>query len=152
MKKAFIFFGLILSILSLMFFANSQENMDTKERFKHYKPISKKETIIKVMYLTWDNKNLPNYIKLEDYERFIEKEKLIQYCFYMDSKNPKSTQFNKTIRDNFKKKIPVEITGKFYITKRFDNYYPNQLFEELRRVNELGFESIDKDFTVFVID
>lgn len=136
-----------------MFFKKNDHNMDqNNDRFKHYKAIDKKEKNIKIMYLTWDNNNLPNYILSEDYNKYADQEKLIQHCFYVDSKNPTSLNFTKEIRDHFTKKIPVELKGKFYKTTKFDDTFPSKLFEDYRKTNDLGFKTPNDEFLVFVID
>jgi len=136
-----------------MFFKKDDRNkLQQNERFKYYKAIDKKEKSIKVMYLTWDNTKLPNYILAEDYKKYVDQEKLIQHCFYVDSKNKTSLNFTKEVRDNFTKKVPVELKGKFYKTTRFDDSFPSQLFEDYRRTNDLGFKTPNDEFLVFVID
>ena len=152
MKKLLLLSGFIISIFLLMFFSPLQKEDGNNDRFQYYIPLSKNKETIEVMYLTWENINLPNYIKKKDYNEFVAQEKLINYCFYVDSKNPKSLKFDKKIRDQFKKKKPVELTGKFYKTKQFDKTFPNILFDELRRFNELGFHPKNEEFIVFVID
>ncbi len=153
MKKLLFIFGVFLSLTSLMFFTKADKNISQDDsRFKYYRPVDAKPKTIKVMYLTWGNRNLPNFIRLEDYNKFAEQEKLIQYCFYVDSKNIKSLNFNKTIKDNFTKKIPVELQGKFFKTSRFDDKFPSAMFEDLRKTNDLGFDTPNEDYLVFVID
>lgn len=153
MKKILLTFGLICSLFLLMFFKKEDMKMsDNDSRFKYYKAVDSKPKTIKVMYLTWENRNLPNYIKLEDYNKFAEQEKLIQYCFYVDSKNPGSLNFNKKIKDHLIKKVPVELTGRFYKTPQFDEKFPSSMFEDLRKTNDLGFKTPNDEFLVFVID
>lgn len=152
-KKGFVTLTLFSSLLLLMFFKKNDQKMNqSNDRFTHYKAVDKKEKSISVMYLTWGNTNLPNYVLLEDYKKYADQEKLIQHCFYVDSKNASSLNFTKEIRDKFTKKIPVELKGKFYKTTKFDDTFPSRLFEDYRRTNDLGFKTPNDEFLVFVID
>jgi hypothetical protein len=45
-----------------------------------------------VLYLTWTDTNLPNFIKIADYNKYIDKAELIDHCFYVDSKNPEKKE------------------------------------------------------------
>ena len=153
MKKLLVTSTLLLSLILLMFFKENDKKVEqSNDRFKYYKAIDKKEKSIKVMYLTWANSNLPNYILEEDYKKYVDQERLIQHCFYVDSKHAESLNFTKEIRDNFTKKIPVELKGKFYKTTKFDDTFPSKLFEDYRRTNDLGFKTPNDEFLVFVID
>lgn len=122
------------------------------ERFKHYQALDKKNESLEVIYLTWPDKNLPNFVKLSDYKKYASTNELIEYCFYIDSKKEQGPEFSDKMRDQFIKKIPVKLKGKFFVTKQFDDNFPTKDFEELRRMKELGFKLENDDYKVFVID
>ena len=90
-------------ILGLLSFSKSEN-----ERFKYYKPIGKPQEI-EVYYLTWEDSNLPNFIKTSDYKKFVDKAELINYCFYVDSKDPEKRKFKIPVNtDKLIKKNPLD--------------------------------------------
>ncbi len=144
MNFRFIFPILILMILSF----SKSEN----ERFKYYQPISKTQEI-EVFYLTWSDTNLPNFIKTSDYKKYVDKAELIDYCFYVDSKDPEKRKFKIPVTtDKLIKKIPLIIKGRLYKTKQFDETFPTPLFEDLRKTGDLKFKTENDEFLVFVLD
>lgn len=144
MNLRYIFPILILMILSF----SKSEN----ERFKYYQPISKTQEI-EVLYLTWTDTNLPNFIKIADYNKYIDKAELIDHCFYVDSKNPEKRKFKIPVTtDKLIKKTPLKFKGKFFKTKQFDDTFPTPLFEDLRKTGDLKFKTENDEFLVFVLD
>jgi len=140
----YIFPILILMILSF----SKSEN----ERFKYYQPISKTQEI-EVFYLTWEDTNLPNFIKTSDYKKYIDKADLIDYCFYVDSKDSEKRKFKIPVTtDKLIKKIPLKLKGKFFKTKQFDDTFPTPLFEDYRKTGDLKFKTENDEFLVFVLD
>ncbi len=98
-------------ILGLLSFSKSEN-----ERFRYYLPISKTQEI-EVFYLTWEDRNLPNFIKTSDYKKYVNKAELIDYCFYVDSKDPEKRKFKIPVTtDKLIKRIPLTIKGKFFKT------------------------------------
>ena len=96
-------------ILGLLSFSKSEN-----ERFKYYQQISK-TLEIEVFYLTWQDTNLPNFIKTSDYKKYVDNAELIDYCFYVDSKDPEKRKFKiPTTTDKLIKRIPLTIKGKFF--------------------------------------
>ena len=92
-----------IAILGLLSFSKSEN-----ERFKYYKPIGK-PLQIEVFYLTWEDSNLPNFIKTSDYKKFVDKAELIDYCFYVDSKDPEKRKFKIPVNtDKLIKKNPLD--------------------------------------------
>lgn len=144
MNLRYIFPILILMILSF----SKSEN----ERFKYYQPISKTQEI-EVLYLTWDDTSLPNFIKVSDYQKYVDKAELFEYCFYVDSKDPEKRKFKIPVTtDKLIKKIPLTLKGKFYKTKQFDDTFPTPLFEDLRKTGDLKFKTENDEFLVFVLE
>ncbi|RRQ46031.1 hypothetical protein [Chryseobacterium sp. SC28] len=134
-------------LLLILSFSKSEN-----ERFQYYKPISKTQEI-EVLYLTWEDTNLPNFVKVSDYKKFGDKAELIEYCFYVDSKDPEKRKFKIPVTtDKLIKKIPLKIKGKFYKTKQFDDTFPTPLFEDLRKTGYLKFKPKNDEFLVFVLD
>lgn len=144
MNLRYIFPILILIILSF----SKSEN----ERFKYYKPISKTQEI-EVLYLTWDDTSLPNFVKVSDYNKYLDKTDLFAHCFYVDSKDPEKRKFKIPVTtEKLIKKIPLKIKGKFFKTKQFDDTFPTPLFEDLRKTGDLKFKTENDEFLVFVLD
>lgn len=141
----FFFTALCLILLSF----SKSENDD---RFRYYQPVGKTQEI-EVFYLTWQDTNLPNFIKITDYKKYINKAELIDYCFYVDSKNPEKRKFKIPVAtDKLIKKIPLKLKGKFYKTKQFDDTFPTPLFEDFRKTGDLKFKTKNDEFLVFVLD
>lgn len=146
MNSRFLFLVFLLGILS------SFSKSDNDDRFKYYRQISKTQEI-DVFYLTWKDTNLPNFIKVADYKKYVEKIELIEHCFYVDSKDPqkRKIKFPET-SDKLIKKIPIKLKGKFYKTKQFDDTFPTPLFEDLRKTGDLKFKTENDEFLVFVLE
>lgn len=139
----------IIPILILMILSFSKSE---NERFKYYQPISKTQEI-EVFYLTWEDTNLPNFIKTSDYKKYIDKADLIDYCFYVDSKDSEKRKFKIPVTtDKLIKKIPLKLKGKFFKTKQFDDTFPTPLFEDYRKTGDLKFKTENDEFLVFVLD
>ena len=144
MKFKFLFPVFLLGILSF----SKSEN----ERFKYYQPISKTQEI-EVLYLTWDDTNLPNFVKVSDYKKYGDKANLFEHCFYVDSKDPEKRKFKIPVTtDKLIKKIPLKIRGKFFKTKQFDDTFPTPLFEDYRKTGDLKFKTENDEFLVFVLE
>ena len=144
MRLKFLFPVFLLGILS---FSKSDN-----ERFKYYQPISKTQEI-EVLYLTWDDTNLPNFVKVSDYKKYADKAELFEHCFYVDSKDPEKRKFKIPVTtDKLIKKIPLKIKGKFFKTKQFDDTFPTPLFEDYRKTGDLKFKTENDEFLVFVLD
>ena len=144
MNFKFLFPVFLLGILSF----SKSEN----ERFKYYQPISKTEEI-EVLYLTWDDTNLPNFVKVSDYKKYADKAELFEHCFYVDSKDPEKRKFKIPVTtDKLIKKIPLKIKGKFFKTKQFDDTFPTPLFEDYRKTGDLKFKTENDEFLVFVLE
>lgn len=144
MNIKFLFPVFLLGILSF----SKSEN----DRFQYYKSISKIQEI-EVLYLTWDDTNLPNFIKASDYKKYVDKAELFEHCFYVDSKDPEKRKFNIPVTtDKLIKKIPLKIKGKFFKTKQFDDKFPTPLFEDYRKTGDLKFKTENDEFLVFVLD
>lgn len=144
MKFRFLFPVFLVGLLS---FSNSDN-----ERFKYYQPISKIQEI-EVLYLTWDDSTLPNFVKVSDYKKYVDKAELFEHCFYVDSKDPEKRKFKIPVTtDKLIKKIPLKIKGKFFKTKQFDDTFPTPLFEDYRKTGDLKFKTENDEFLVFVLD
>lgn len=144
MNLKFLFPILLVGILSF----SKSEN----ERFKYYQPISKTQEI-DVLYLTWDDSTLPNFVKVSDYKKYADKAELFEYCFYVDSKDPEKRKFKIPVTtDKLIKKIPLKIKGKFFKTKQFDDTFPTPLFEDYRKTGDLKFKTENDEFLVFVLE
>ena len=144
MNFKFLFPIFLIGILSF----SKSEN----ERFKYYQPVSKTQEI-EVLYLTWDDTNLPNFVKTADYAKYVDKAELISHCFYVDSKDPEKRKFKIPVTtDKLIKKIPLKIKGKFFKTKQFDDTFPTPLFEDYRKTGDLKFKTENDEFLVFVLD
>mgnify|MGYP003602305357 CR=1 FL=1 len=144
MNIKFLFPVFLLGILSF----SKSEN----DRFQYYKSISKIQEI-EVLYLTWDDTNLPNFIKASDYKKYVDKSELFEHCFYVDSKDPEKRKFKIPVTtDKLIKKIPLKIKGKFFKTKQFDDTFPTTLFEDYRKTGDLKFKTENDEFLVFVLD
>lgn len=142
-------FRFIFPIFLLIILSFSKSD---NERFKYYKQISKTQEI-EVFYLTWEDTNLPNFIKTSDYKKYVDKAELIDYCFYVDSKDPEKRKFKIPMTtDKLIKKIPLKIKGKFFKTKQFDDTFPTPLFEDYRKTGDLKFKTENDEFLVFVLD
>ncbi len=139
----------ILPIFLLVILSFSQSE---NERFQYYKPISKTQEI-EVLYLTWDDTSLPNFVKVSDYNKYVDKADLFAHCFYVDSRDPEKRKFKIPVTtDKLIKKIPLKIKGKFFKTKQFDDTFPTPLFEDYRKTGDLKFKTEDGEFLVFVLD
>lgn len=146
MNFRFLFSVLLLAMLSLFF------KYQDDDRFRYYKPVSGIQEI-EVLYLTWGDNNLPNFIKTEDYKKFADKTELIEHCFYVDSWDPEKRKFKVPVTsDKLIKKIPLKLKGRFYKTKRFDNTFPTPLFEDYRKTGDLKFKIENDEFLVFVLE
>ena len=122
------------------------------ERFKYYKQISKTQEI-EVLYLTWDDSSLPNFVKVSDYNKYVDKAELFEHCFYVDSKDPEKRKFKIPMTtDKLIKKIPLKLKGKLFKTKQFDSTFPTPLFEDLRKTGDLKFKTENDEFLVFVLE
>lgn len=144
MNLKFLFPVFLLGILSF----SKSEN----ERFQYYKSVSKTQEI-EVLYLTWDDTNLPNFVKTSDYKKYVYKAELFEHCFYVDSKDPEKRKFKIPVTtDKLIKKIPLKIKGKFFKTKQFDDTFPTALFEDYRKTGDLKFKTENGEFLVFVLD
>ena len=144
MKLKFLFPVFLLGILSF----SQSEN----ERFKYYQAISKTQEI-EVLYLTWDDTTLPNFVKVSDYKKYADKAELFEHCFYVDSKDPEKRKFKIPVTtDKLIKKIPLKIKGIFFKTKQFDDTFPTPLFEDYRKTGDLKFKTENDEFLVFVLD
>ena len=152
MRAILYIFTMVLLILSSQSWTIVREKEKTPERFKYYQAFGKKIETLEVIYLTWPDKKLPNFVRLEDFKKYVDKNELIEHCFYVDSKKKLGPDFSEDVRDKFVKKIPVKLKGKFFVTKQFDDNFPTRDFEELRRVKELGFNTENDEYKVFVID
>lgn len=144
MNLRFLFPIFLLGILSF--------SKTDNERFKYYKSISKTQEI-EVLYLTWDDTNLPNFVKVSDYNKYADKADLFEHCFYVDSKDPEKRKFKIPVTtDKLIKKIPLKIRGKFFKTKQFDDTFPTPLFEDYRKTGDLKFKTENDEFLVFVLE
>ncbi len=152
MRAILYIFTIVFMMLSSQSWTIVSEKEKTPERFKYYQAVGEKNETLEVIYLTWPDKKLPNFVRLEDFKKYVDKNELIEHCFYVDSKKKLGPDFSEDVRDKFVKKIPVKLKGKFFVTKQFDDNFPTRDFEELRRVKELGFNTENDEYKVFVID
>jgi len=136
-----------MALLIVLSFSKSDN-----ERFKYYRSIGKTQDI-EVLYLTWEDTTLPNFVTVSDYKKYGDKAELMEHCFYVDSKDPEKRKFKIPVTtDKLIKKIPLKIKGKLFKTKQFDDTFPTPLFEDYRKTGDLKFETENDDFLVFVLD
>ena len=144
-------FKIFLTFVALVMLLLNFKSNDN-DRFKYYKPIGKTQEI-EVYYLTWEDNNLPNFVKVTDYKKYVNEAQLIEQCFYVDAKDPDKRKFKiPTTTEKLIKKIPLKLKGRFYKTKQFDDTFPTVLFEDLRKTGDLKFQTIDNEYLVFVLD
>ena len=129
------------------------ERINTEEnRFSHYQVLSKDTEIIKAVYTEWFTTDRPKFITLENYRKHENKDDLVDYCFFVDSKNTALLKFPEEIKNDLQNGKPVLFYGKYYRTKKFDDLYPNKVFEMQRESGNLSYEPKDGYFKVFVIE
>ncbi|HEY1193773.1 hypothetical protein [Flavobacterium sp.] len=131
----------LLIIISL--FSCKNDNA-SKNRFKYYELISKKTETIDVKYVMWATTDRPNYILEKHFKN--DTTQLIKYCFYLDTKKEKIKKFSSKNKQSLLDGKTIRLTGKFYKTKKFDDFYPYQFFEPYSFKPKNGY------FLVFVYD
>lgn len=130
---------------------NKQTTKESK-RFSYYKLISEKMEIIEVKNIVWAVTDRPNFITVEDYKKNKNNENLVDFCFYLDTKNDLIQNFSPEIIKDLENGKAVRFFGKYYKTKMFDDIYPNKTFEFQRTSSSLSFEPKDQYFKVFVYE
>ncbi len=121
-------------------------------RFTHYRLISDTLETIEAQYSESMFMDRPNFITTENYIKHKEKEDFVEYCFFLDYKDTNPVIFSEDIKKDLQNGKAVRFFGKFYITKQFDEIFPNKVFENQRKSGNLSFEPKDGNFKVFVIE
>ncbi|KFF05470.1 hypothetical protein [Flavobacterium reichenbachii] len=111
---------LVFFILTLTF--SCKKNYENKDRFSYYEPISTKEEIIEIMYIKWAATDRPKFIKKENYNAKND-DSLIEDCFYLDTKDSRIQKISGKDRQNLHDGKTISLSGKFYRTKRFDDFF-----------------------------
>ncbi|MFQ6599992.1 hypothetical protein [Flavobacterium sp. C3NV] len=71
---------------------------------------------------------------------------LVNYCFYLDTKNNDIQNFSAKNIEKLNDGETIELTGRYYKTKKFDDIFP------YKESNTYSFKPKDGYFTVFVYE
>lgn len=137
---------IILTFLVATLFWNCKENDKNKDRFSNYELISTKEEVIKIKFIEWATTDRPGFITEENYNAKKNDTTLIEYCFYLDTKNSDIQSFSAKNIEKLNDGKTIELTGRYYKTKTFDAIFPYKEF------NNYSFKPKDGYFTVFVYE
>ncbi|WBX95844.1 hypothetical protein [Chryseobacterium gambrini] len=132
--------------------AQNKYYLPEQKRFKNYQFISRNTETIAVKSIQWATTDRPNYILAEDYEKYKNSEDLVNHCFFLDTQNISIQDFPKEITEQLQNGKSVAFTGKFYKTKKFDDVFPNKIFELQRISRSLSYKPKDEYYRVFVYD
>lgn len=121
-KRILLFFSCLISI-GLFNNCKSRKNITIENRFENYIPLSNKEDTIKTVFIQWASLDRPNFIKQSDLLKYDNTDSLINYCFFIDTKD--TSIWNFVSESNpLKKPNIITLYGKFYKTKKFDGSFP----------------------------
>jgi len=137
---------IILTFLIATLFSNCKKNDQIKDRFSNYELISTKEQIIEIKHIKWAATDRPTFVTQENYNAKSSDASLIDYCFYLDTKENRFQFFSEKNREKLQNGGTVRVSGKFYKTKKFDGSFPYKNFLVYSFTPKNGY------FIVFVCD
>ena len=142
------YFSLYLMILSIVMLAlfGCKKNDINENRFSYYEVISTQTEVIKVKFIEWATTDRPGFITEENYNAKKNDTTLVNYCFYLDTKNNDIQNFSAKNIEKLNDGETIELTGRYYKTKRFDDIFP------YKESNTYSFKPEDGYFTVFVYE
>ena len=137
---------IILTFLVVTLFLSCKKNDTNENRFSYYEPISTQAEVIKVKFIEWATTDRPGFITEENYNAKKNDTTLVEYCFYLDTKNVDIQNFSAKNIEKLNDGKTIELTGRYYKTKRFDDIFP------YKESNTYSFKPKDGYFTVFVYE
>lgn len=143
--KYFSLYLMILSIVMLTIFGCKKNDIN-ENRFSYYEAISTQTEVIKVKFIEWATTDRPGFITEENYNAKKNDTTLVNYCFYLDTKNNDIQNFSAKNIEKLNDGETIELTGRYFKTKRFDDIFPYKEF------NTYSFKPKDGYFTVFVYE
>lgn len=143
--KYFSLYLMILSIVMLTIFGCKKNDIN-ENRFSYYEAISTQTEVIKVKFIEWATTDRPGFITEENYNAKKNDTTLVNYCFYLDTKNNDIQNFSVKNIEKLNDGETIELTGRYYKTKRFDDIFP------YKESNTYSFKPKDGYFTVFVYE
>jgi len=138
-------FKLVLSIV-IITLAGCKKNNVNEDRFLYYEPISTQTETLKIKFIEWATTDRPGFITEENYNAKKNDTTLVNYCFYLDTKNNDIQNFSAKNIEKLNDGETIELTGRYYKTKKFDDIFPYKEF------NSYSFKPKDGYFTVFVYE
>lgn len=138
-------FNIMFVFFILMLTFSCKQNDENEDRFSNYELISKKEEIIEIMYVKWATTDRPNFITQKNYNAN-DDDLLIGHCFYLDTKDNRIEKISGKDRQNLQDGKTIRVSGKFYRTKKFDDFFPYKEFQPYSFTPKNGY------FIVFVYD
>lgn len=142
------YFSLYLMILSIVMLAlfGCKKNDINENRFSYYEAISTQTEVIKVKFIEWATTDRPGFITEENYNAKKNDTTLVNYCFYLDTKNNDIQNFSAKNIEKLNDGETIELTGRYFKTKKFDDIFP------YKESNTYSFKPKDGYFTVFVYE
>ncbi len=143
--KYFSLYLMTLSIVMLTIFGCKKNDIN-ENRFSYYEVISTQTEVIKVKFIEWATTDRPGFITEENYNAKKNDTTLVNYCFYLDTKNNDIQNFSAKNIEKLNDGETIELTGRYYKTKKFDDIFP------YKESNTYSFKPKDGYFTVFVYE
>ena len=143
--KYFSLYLMILSIVMLTIFGCKKNDIN-ENRFSYYEVISTQTEVIKVKFIEWATTDRPGFITEENYNAKKNDTTLVNYCFYLDTKNNDIQNFSAKNIEKLNEGETIELTGRYFKTKKFDDIFP------YKESNTYSFKPKDGYFTVFVYE
>jgi len=119
---------IIVSFLIVALFSSCTKNDENKDRFSNYELLSTKEEIIPIKHIKWAATDRPGFVTQENYNAKKNDDSLIDYCFYLDTKEDRVQGFSEKEHQNLQNGRTIRVSGKFYRTKKFDAVFPYKEF------------------------
>lgn len=138
-------FKLVLSIVIITLFGCKKNDIN-ENRFSYYEAISTQTEVIKVKFIEWATTDRPGFITEENYNAKKNDTTLVNYCFYLDTKNNDIQNFSAKNIEKLNDGETIELTGRYFKTKKFDDIFP------YKESNNYSFKPKDGYFTVFVYE
>ena len=138
-------FKLVMSIVIITLFGCKKNDIN-ENRFSYYEVISTQTEVIKVKFIEWATTDRPGFITEENYNAKKNDTTLVNYCFYLDTKNNDIQNFSAKNIEKLNDGETIELTGRYFKTKKFDDIFP------YKESNTYSFKPKDGYFTVFVYE
>ncbi len=88
--------------------------LNNNSRFSNYELLSDKLDTIEVKYIQWAATDRPNFITVSNYNlNYNNPEKLLEECFYLDTKEKGIWNFPSEIKNDLQNEIGVRFLGSF---------------------------------------